>query len=158
MTYSDGSKYVGKWKKGVRNGEGKLILKSNGKDSIVHGIWKDGNYFGKIKLKQYEVIRKSAVPRYRIKKVGDTYNRVTIEVKNNNSTFSMTTSNLFGSNGNLTFNQGDAIFEDINVFPFTCEMRYVMVSKTGWAGSSPYDVEFIFKIFEKGDWLVVINH
>lgn len=154
MKYSDGSTYSGEWKNGLRNGEGKYIKPINGKDSIADGIWKKDIYIGKKKVKEYDVIKKIAVQRYIIRKVSDDINQVTIQVKNSGMSVPIPR-NIVGSNGNLIFNQGKAIFENIASYPFTCDMKYEMPSKLGTAS---YNVEFSFKILVKGNWLVELSH
>jgi len=154
MKYADGSSYLGDWKNGLRNGEGTFIQLINSKDSIAEGIWKNDKYVGKKKVKEYDVIKKIAVPRYTIRKISDDFDKVTVRVKTSGMYVS-TTKNINGTSGNLVFNQGKAIFENISYYPFTCDMKYDMPNKLG---TSSYNVEFSFKIFVKGDWLVEIYH
>ncbi len=154
IIYANGGRYTGAWKKGLRQGEGKYSFNIEGKESIKKGIWKKDKYIGPKKIKQYEIIRQLAVPRYKIRKVGDKFNRVTIKIKHNNITVP-TPQNISGSSGNLTNYQGNTSFENIAYFPFTCEMIYTMPSKLY---SSRHQVEFSFKIIEPGDWQVEIQH
>ena len=81
ILYSDGGKCIGNWKNGVRSGEGKCVININGKDSIKEGIWKVWKYVGEKAVKQYKVTNKISISKYRIKKVGDSMNRVTIKVR-----------------------------------------------------------------------------
>ncbi|UMB61928.1 hypothetical protein MHL31_06970 [Lutibacter sp. A80] len=154
ITYANGSTYSGEWKKGERNGEGKFTININGKDSIADGIWKKDVFVGKKKVKEYDVIKKIGVSRYMIRKLNDKGNQVTVRVKNNGM-YVATTNNINGSSGNLVFSQGRAIFENINTYPFNCDMNYETQSKMG---TTSYNVEFRFKILAKGEWLVELYH
>lgn len=155
MVYTDGSIYIGSWKNGVKQGKGKYSYMLDAKDSIQEGIWKKGKFVGKKEVKKYKVIKKDGVPRYVIRKVGNEFNRVTIRVKNSGTIHNISANNITGTSGN-TFNyQGYVGFENINTFPFTCEMRYRMTTKLG---TTSFLVEFVFKLNEPGDWLVEIYH
>lgn len=154
MIYKDESLYTGQWKKGERSGEGRYILTLNGKDSIADGIWKNDLFIGKKTINPYEVTRANSVPRYTIRKINDDFNKVTISIKNGGTPYPVSR-NINGSSGNLVMSMGRAIFENITIFPFVCEMRYPMPTKMG---SASYDAEFNFKILEKGEWMVELSH
>ena len=154
ITYADGGTYSGAWKKGMRSGEGKFFKIIDGKDSIADGIWKNDVYVGKKKVKEYDVVKKIGVSRYMIRKISDKGNQVTVRVKNNGM-YVATTKNINGSNGNLVFSQGRAIFENIALYPFNCDMNY---SISNAMGTTSHSVEFRFKILAKGDWLVELYH
>lgn len=152
--YANGGSYTGDWKKGLRQGEGKFSFISEGKESFKEGIWKKDKFIGEKKIRQYEILRNVAVPRYTFRYVGDKFNRVTIKVKHNGITV-RTPQNITGSSGNFMNYQGNTSFENITYFPFTCEMIYMMPSKLY---SSSHNVEFSFKINQPGDWLVELQH
>ena len=152
--YAEGATYIGEWKKGLRQGEGKYTFKVDGKELIKEGIWKKDKFIGEKNKKQYKIIRNVAVPRYTFRKIGDEFNRVSIRLKHNGVTVP-TPQNITGSSGNITNYQGDFSFENIIYFPFTCEMLYSMPSKLY---TSRHRVEFVFEILEPGDWLVEIQH
>lgn len=154
ITYADGSTYSGEWKKGMKNGEGKFIQTIKGKDSITEGVWKNDKYIGLKKVKEYDVIKKISVQRYMIRKIGDDINQVTIQIKNKGMSVPIP-KNIIGSNGNLIFNQGKAIFENITTYPFTCDMNYEIQNSMGGTSTT---VEFSFKILVKGNWIVELSH
>jgi len=154
LVYANGAMYIGNWKKGFRHGVGKYIVSLKDGESIKDGIWKKDKFIGPKKIKQYEIIRNVAVPRYTFRKVGTKFNRVTIKVTHNGIT-KPTPQNISGSSGNITNYQGSTSFENIMYFPWTCEMLYTMPSKLY---TSSHKVEFSFKIIEPGDWLVEIQH
>ena len=70
MIYSDGGKYEGKWKNGSRNGEGKYIIQTDGKETIKDGFGKKVNMSVRKKYRAYKIIKKQSVSRYTIRKVG----------------------------------------------------------------------------------------
>jgi len=70
-TWEDGRIYEGDWSKGVRNGKGSMIYPTDGKDSIVAGIWKDDEYKGKELLPPYQITMSRGVIRSSIRKVND---------------------------------------------------------------------------------------
>ncbi len=154
MIYANGGKYEGQWKNGFRQGEGKYSIQLDGKETIDDGIWEKGKYIGKKKVQGYKIIRKQSVSRYTIRKMGDNFNRVTIKVINDGQAVK-NLQNVTGSMGNKVDYQGYTVFENISIFPFTCEMRYTVPNKLG-----TYDVrvEFFFQIIEPGDWMVEIKH
>ena len=154
MIYADGSKYIGEWKNGFRNGTGKYIFNIDGKDTISDGIWKNDKYMGKKKVKGYKVVRQESVPRYMIRKVSDVGNDVTITLKNNGRVLSPP-SNISASGGNQINFREKVSFENINYYPFTCNMRYTVSSKLG---TGRYIAVFEFEILEPGKWLVELQH
>ncbi len=153
--YADGGKYIGDWDDGLRDGEGKYIINIEGKDSIMEGIWKNDKYVGKKPVKQYEIIKKISVSRYSIRKVGDNLNQITIKVRYKGQALKSSLRNINASSGNRVDYAGYVVFENVNPYPFTCEMRYIIPSTLGTVG---VDVEFSFRIIEPGEWLVEINH
>lgn len=155
ILYSDGGKYIGNWKNGVRNGEGKYMINIDGKDSIQEGIWKKGKYVGKKAVKQFKVTKKISVSRYRIKKVGDGMDRVTIKVRYKGQALKNALGNVVVNSGTRENYSGYVVFKNINLYPFNCDMRYVVPSTLGTAS---VNVEFSFKILAKGEWVVELNH
>lgn len=155
IIYADGGKYKGEWKNGVRHGEGVYSLKVEGKDSIADGIWKNDAYVGKKPVIQYEVIKQMSVSRYTIRKVSDLKNQVTIKVRQNGQALRNTYNNVTSNSGVRVNYDGYVVFENINYYPFSCDMRYSVSSKFGVA---KIDVEFFFKILAEGEWVVEINH
>ncbi len=155
IIYSDGGKYMGEWKDGARQGEGIYTTKINGADVVSDGIWKNDAYVGKKPVKQFEVIKQISVSRYTIRKVSDETNRVTIKVRSNGQALKNTFDNVIVNSGNRTNTDGYVMFENINMYPFSCDLRYSVPSKMG---ATTIDVEFFFKILAEGDWMVEINH
>ena len=153
--YSDGGKYVGEWKDGLRQGEGKYIINIKGKDSIADGIWNKDKYNGRKPVKQFEIIKKVGVSRYTIRKVGDNLNKITIKVRYKGQALKNTLQNISVSSGNRINYDGYIVFENINPYPFNCEMQYNIPSTLGTVS---VEIEFFFKILEPGDWVVEINH
>ncbi|WP_242132582.1 MORN repeat-containing protein [Aestuariivivens marinum] len=153
MTYTNGSVYEGSWKKGKRNGEGVFTANIEGKKVIKKGIWKDDEYIGKPKSQMYRVITDMGVRNYKIRKVGDAINQVTIEVRVNGQRIRIPT-NTIGDSGNYWIDQDLGIFKGTNV-PFECNMNY---SFNNVSNPGTTLVNFNFIILEPGEWKVEVNH
>jgi len=147
-------RYEGYFKKGLRNGKGKYITNINGKDTVIVGVWKKGNLQKAKEPKKYNVLYRRSVSNYRIRKVDDLVNRVTIKIFKDGNLY---TANVnMNSTGGVLFNRFSATgFEDIMEFPFKCDMSYSVPNKLS---TSMIDVEFRFEILEKGDWEVIFRH
>ena len=141
--FADGGKYSGQWKDGVRQGEGKFTIKIKGKDSIADGIWKNDKYIGEKPVKQFEIIKKIGVSRYTIRKVGDNLNKITVKVRYKGQALKNTLQNISVSSGNRINYDGYIVFENINPYPFICEMQYNIPSTLGTVS---VEIEFFFKI------------
>ena len=153
ITYTDGGIFYGNWKNGLREGEGKYTKIINGKDSVVDGVWKNDKFVGKKRTKQYEVFKKTSVSRYTIRKMGDSSKKVSIKASKKGTAVKVNIINA--SSGNILSRYGYTYIENIHVYPFTCEMRYTIPSEFG---AVAVEVEFSFRIFEPGEWLVELNH
>lgn len=153
MLYANGRRYFGDWKNGARHGEGKYIFNITGKDSILEGRWNKNKFIGKKKKKGYEVISKLAVPRYNFRKISDVTNSVTIIIKNNGLIY-RSPSNINATSGNSVRRLGGIAYENINMYPFKCEMNYTVPRKI----SGSYRASFYFEILEPGEWVLTISH
>ena len=63
ILWQTGEKYEGSWKKGLRDGEGSYSFKSEGKDSVLTGIWKEDKYAGKHETAPYVIQYRNNVTR-----------------------------------------------------------------------------------------------
>lgn len=153
MTYANGSIYEGSWKKGERSGEGVFITDKEGERVIQKGLWKDDEYFGKPKSQMYKVITDMGVRNYKIRKVSDNINQVTVEVRVNGQRIKIPT-NTVGDSGNYWVDQDLGIFKGTNT-PFECNMNYT-INNVSNPGTTL--VNFNFIILEPGEWKVEVNH
>lgn len=74
--WADGTFYEGYWKKGLREGAGKMISP----DSTLTGYWKADRYIGKEDTKPYNVLRSLYVARSTFTKTSSTPNQVRVRL------------------------------------------------------------------------------
>ncbi|MCF7568275.1 hypothetical protein L3X37_07850 [Sabulilitoribacter arenilitoris] len=152
MTYANGSIYTGKWKKGKRDGNGVYTAKIDGQEIEQNGVWKGDKYIGKKKSQMYKVVTDMGVRNYKIRKVDDAVNQVTVEVKRNGERLRMPNT-LIGDSGNYRVDQNLGIFTGTNT-PFEGSMNFT-VNNIGNPGTTI--VNFNFIILEPGEWVVEVN-
>ncbi len=151
--WASGNIYIGKWENGVKQGEGKLIIYTTKKDSVLEGIWSDNKYIGPIPKKP-KVTRKRSVDRYTIRRIQDG-NIVEVKLLQNGAKNSSIEDFSMAANSGSYYTTGSLYaYENIN-FPFICIIRYRTWNKLH---ASQTDVVFEFTIFEKGRWVVTINN
>lgn len=153
MRYSNGSIYEGKWKNGKRSGEGVFTGTIEGNKIVQEGIWKADKFEGKQKSAMYKVVTDMGVRNYKIRKIGDDVNKVTIEVRVNGLRITIPR-NVVADSGNYNIDQDLGIFRGTNA-PFECNMNYT-VNNVSNPGTTL--VNFNFIILEPGEWEVVVNH
>ena len=155
MVYSNGEAYIGKWKKGVRNGSGKYVSYIYSKDSILEGKWKNDNYIGKKKKKAFDIIYNRTVPRYNFRKISDDSNKVTIIVKNNGSSYNISSNSFIGDSGQKYILSNTVGYENIINYPFKGQLNYLIPSKFFTSSSN---IRFDFEVLEPGEWVVTLSH
>jgi hypothetical protein len=143
--------YTGKWKKGLRHGEGKFSFTFNNRDSLLVGIWKNDKYMGPIPEKP-EVIHKDNLDRYSFRRQGDG-DRINIDIFRNGSRNSdIEQFRVIATSGIKTQDEHIVYYENV-VFPFVCKINYKSWNK---AHTGQYYVLFEFKITQKGIWKVTL--
>lgn len=153
-TWANGDIYIGKWKKGKRQGEGVLKYKINGKDTIMAGLWEDNRYLGPKPIPP-KVTEARSIDRYTIKKYGNEINRVLISFQQNGVRNPHITNLLLTTSCGIETSLGYMIgFRDFE-FPIKIKLSYKTKNKLL---TSEYNVSFEFEIFEPGDWRVEINN
>jgi hypothetical protein len=75
--WANGVYYEGQWKKGMMEGEGKMVYP----DSIVTGVWKEDKYMGKKEVPPYAIVSSMSVARSVITKTRDGNYRIKIQIK-----------------------------------------------------------------------------
>lgn len=150
-TWSTGEQYEGQWLAGQRDGLGVYVMKVDGKDSILSGVWKNNKYVGP--PPKPPVVHSSInVDKYRFTKRADG-NVIRISIFQNGS-YNRNIDNLTlaGSSGNQV-NLGNAVGFDNISFPFDCKVAYVT-----WNKLHTYQqyATFEFTITESGEWVVSI--
>ncbi len=146
--------YEGEWKNGKRNGKGKLIIKTSGKDSVVTGIWKEGNFLKKRDQKPYEVIEKQSVENVRIHKNG-TENKIVIKLTRHGGNKEIKDLRLNTSSGSKNVDNlyKSSIVYKYPEFPFKGEINYKAPNKFD---SYMKRCKVSFRINKPGRWVVKI--
>ena len=153
MLYSDKTKFIGKFKNGLKHGKGKLYDQDEG--VTLNGYWKKDEFVREDTSEDYKVLINNSVPRYQIRKLNNDYNKVQISVKHSGTYIPLSINNVSVTTGNLSFNNSSAIIENIDFSLFQCELTY---SAPSTFNNTNQIVEFKFKIFKEGNWIVEINH
>lgn len=152
-TWPSGDYYYGGWKKGLKEGKGELHRFEGGKESLVTGYWKKGNYRG-----EYE-------NPYIINNVTNDIGRVEV-TKINDKDFSLavTVENLAGGGGAGSGHQGTTVMTGHQVTrgSYVSKSNNVLTNKevTTFRGIIfPFRVIMNFgnsmveiEIFEQGNW------
>jgi len=153
-SWNNGDQYIGSWKNGMRNGEGKLSLKIADRDSIIDGLWENNKYLGPKPIAP-KVLTKVSVDRYSFKKYDDHKDRVLINFLQNGSInrniYHMTIISSTGVETTL----GSLIGYDFIDFPVIIKVNYETLNKLK---SVIYQVIFEFEITDPGDWRVEIHN
>ena len=154
--YANGNTFEGGWSNGMKDGEGKLVMKRlNAPDSILTGFWKRDKYLGESKPQAaYKVTRNEKVRRYRIEKVNDVEPAVEIRITRNAARWSSYSNFVMLGNPGVQYAAGTQMgYKDVN-FPFT---GAVSMTVPNLMGSNNYPVYFEFTITEPGRWTVTID-
>lgn len=157
-TWANGDYYYGGWKKGLKEGKGELHRFEDGKESLITGYWKKGNYRGEYENAYMINNVTPEIGRVQVSKINDKDFSLTITVTNLVGGGSLTAGS-FQTNTTMTAHQvtrGSYVSRATNtltnkeintfrgiVFPFRLIMNF---------GSSMIDMEF----FESGAWDVTI--
>jgi hypothetical protein len=154
-TYSNGAKYVGEWKSGRRDGEGKYTFKFNDKDSIQNGLWEKGKYLGPVPEKPKVIINRG-VDRYRIERISSgNPDRVLISFFQNGAPNNDIFELLISASSGVEMKLGSSIGYEFVVFPFTGKVEYYTWNKIHGALCR---VTFEFVIYGSGNWEVKIHN
>ena len=160
--YMDGM-YVfeGKFKKGLKHGEGQLFSFINGEKKLIkEGVWKKSKYLGdksKPRVSSYKIQKRVNIDRYSVRRVGEgnkvKFNFVQNGSRNNIEDLTLTGDSgiLFSSSYNQSLNEG---FDNVK-FPFKCAVTYKTLSKLKF---QTFIVRFEILINEPGVWEITLNN
>ena len=153
-TWPNGDYYYGGWKKGLKEGKGQLHRFENGKESLITGYWKKGNYRGEYENPYVINNVTTDIGRVEVNKLNDREFTLTVTVESlvNKTTL---TSGTFQTSTTMTgvqVKRGSFVSKSTNaltnkevttfrgvVFPFRVMMNF---------GNSMIDIE----IFDQGAW------
>jgi hypothetical protein len=156
-------KYIfqGKFKKGLKHGEGKLFSFINGEKKLIkEGLWKNNKYIGEKSKQQsvaYKVQKRINVERYSVRNVGEG-NKIKFSFLQNGNRNNILDLAIVGDSGtkfsssyNQSINEG---YENVK-FPFKCTVTYRTLSKLKF---QTFDVRFEILILEPGVWDITLNN
>ena len=151
--WSNGNKYEGEWKEGKRHGQGTMTYAQQRKDSVVTGLWKNGQLANELEQKSYEVTSKEGVDRVRIYKIGE---REIIEIFLKRHGSSKEIRNLRVNTSSGTKNTRSQPYTiEFPKFPYNCSILFEAPSKL----QTYYkNCEVEFEINEPGRWKVEITY
>jgi hypothetical protein len=153
-TYADGSVYKGMFRTGKREGEGSYTFISEGKDSILAGIWKEDKFIGKKPEKPYKVTLNRQINRYSFMQKSEAGSNVSVIVKRDGNNIIPPEMILIGSSGTTKTSIAFCGFEYVD-FPFEGTVRYVM---SNGMSINEYECEFQFVITKPGTWEIILNN
>jgi len=152
---TEGGKYVGDWKKGLKDGEGSYYLKMDNRDTVLAGIWKDDKYVGPKQKRPCMITSKRSIDRVTMFRSGDG-NRLTIKIMQSGSVNSTVQNYRFewSSGNDLTLGNYARGWENME-FPFEGRITYVTSNKLG---TSTYTANVNFIINQPGEWELILNN
>lgn len=119
--WASGAKYEGKWKMGKRNGLGKYFSYENNIENIKEGIWLNDEYQGQKKIEP-RIIKEVNISSARIAKLGEG-NKIIIKQFQNSMLKYVEYDFLEASSGNKYLSGNFVGYENIS-FPFKCKITY----------------------------------
>lgn len=151
--WQTGEKYEGSWKKGLKDGNGRYTFKSNGKDTVMAGIWKEDKYIGEKAVAPYVILYKNSISRVTCIKSGDLPNYVVYKFSRaGGSADDINELMLTGSTGDESISSNFIGFEQVT-FPFEGKIKFIAPNALRTATMS---CELRYQINEPGAWTVTI--
>jgi hypothetical protein len=153
--WQTGEKYDGSWKKGLRDGNGSYTFKSDGKDTVMTGIWKEDKYLGEKAVAPYVIQFRNSISRASFVKSGETPNYVVYKFSRaGGSASDINELMLTGSTGTETISSNFTGFEQVT-FPFEGKIKFVAPNALRTAMLS---CELRYQINEPGAWTITIYY
>lgn len=153
--WQTGDKYEGSWKKGLREGQGIYSFKSEGKDTVITGIWKEDKYIGTAAIKPYLITYRSGIPRASFLKSGDFPGYIVFKFSRaGGSTNDINDLMMQGNTGNEMITSNFTGFEQVT-FPFEGRIKFMAPNALRTA---VIHCEMHYKINEPGAWIITIYY
>ncbi|MDZ7635507.1 MAG: hypothetical protein U5L72_14175 [Bacteroidales bacterium] len=150
-----GDKYDGSWKKGLREGQGIYTFKSEGRDTVISGIWKEDRYIGTTEVKPYQITYRSGIARASIMKSGDVPGYVVYKFSRaGGSVDDINELMMQGTTGDEMITSNFTGFEQVK-FPFEGKIKFTAPNALR---TSMIRCEMHYKINEPGAWTVTIYY
>jgi len=153
-TWANGDTYNGQWKDGLKNGEGTLKFKSNGRDSVVTGIWENDIFTKRITPPPYKVYISRDLDKYAITKISDG-NKVSLKLEQNGmQNTDVTDFSFFADNGSYQVISNTYQYSQV-IFPVSIKISYTAKNKL--KTTTIYPVLEV-TINEPGEWEIVLTN
>jgi hypothetical protein len=154
-TWANGEKYEGELSEGLAHGNGTMTYLVESGDSVVNGLWREGEYLGKAFLPPYQIIRNRGVVRYTIRKSNNASNgiRVSLFLAGNNNVD--VEDFLMASDSGEEYRSGRYIGLQNAMVPYEVSITYRTWNSIH---SSQSDVVFNFVINEPGTFDISITN
>ena len=145
-TWANGNVFTGVFKKGKKEGEGKLIIKSAAADSVRTGYWKDDEYIGKEPYLYKTMQKDFNIVRTSFSRINPNGNEIQIIYVKGGKVISTENISITETEGQYsTIHQSAQTKIIIGVtFPFSCTVR-------GGAGG------FELRITQRGTWKIIVE-
>ncbi len=150
-TWANGDYYTGRWKYGLKDGEGKLVSG----DSIVEGIWKEDSYMGKKVMAPYKINRSMYVTRSSFKKSNSTNNEVIVKLIRGGIDNSGVENFMIAYSSGTQYKAGNHTGIQNPSFPLDVKVTFTAWNMFRTARS---EVIFDFTINQPGRWDVMISY
>lgn len=149
--WANGAIYEGEWKMGVRNGKGKYTYTKDGEEKIDDGSWKKDVFVKARQIPPIIIEEKNVNSGTFFNRVGNG-NRLTISWMNLESFVEPQELHINVSSGGQFKNGKNVVFQNIT-FPFTCLISYRSSNSI-----VTNDCVYNFKIEQAGDWFLTIKN
>ena len=154
-SWSTGEKYIGEWENGLRHGEGQYQFFSNGKDTVIIGVWKYDEYVGIVSERPYNIDYRNNVGRISFTKINDNGAYVRIKfMRSGGEATDISDMILYGSSGAENDSRMFTGYENVE-FPFTGKVRF---SAPNLFRSASLNCELRYRIYEPGAWVVSVSY
>ena len=153
--WQSGDKYDGSWNKGLRDGMGSYTFKSEGKDMLMKGIWKEDKYVGEKEISPYVILYKNSITRVSCVRTGDLPNYVVYKFSRaGGSADDINELMMQGSSGDESISSNFIGFEQV-IFPFEGKIKFIAPNALR---TSTLYCEVRYQINQPGAWTVTIYY
>jgi len=151
LSYGENHYYEGKWKSGKKHGEGTLYFPA---DSVVRGFWDEDVYIGEYPS-PYKIVSQYGSAKISIRKINDDGDGIDIVFIRNGMRTQQDVVQLTMQNSSGVQQDGQYLgFLNVS-FPFDGRIEAKVQNLMHTATNI---VSLVYKIYEKGQWQIVINY
>ncbi|MFW5725107.1 MAG: hypothetical protein ACOCX0_01580 [Bacteroidota bacterium] len=153
-TWSNGDVYEGNFRKGLMHGKGKLTRIIGGKEVVLAGVWRAGEYtVEQQREKDYIIERQRSIDYVRVSETGQGQ-KVRVKIWRSGSPMEYFNLRAINSSGTQMIEDKDILFDFVD-FPFTFTVYYTALNKMKTA---EMNCELTMTINKEGSWEVITVH